>query len=81
MQYQSVHIEVYDCFYVQTVERAEVVDFVHPYFEQSGISIIMRDPVKPQQMFMFVDMLSQEVWLAVLASLIGTALTLWFLDR
>ena len=41
----------------------------------------MRDPVKPQTMFMFVDMLSEEVWMAVLASLVGTALTLWFLDR
>ena len=62
-------------------EREEVVDFVAPYFEQSGISIIMRDPVKPQTMFMFVEMLSEEVWMAVLASLVGTALTLWFLDR
>ena len=41
----------------------------------------MRDPVKPQPMFMFVEMLSEEVWMAVLASLVGTALTLWFLDR
>jgi ionotropic glutamate receptor len=38
-----------------TSERAEVVDFVAPYFDQSGISIITRFPVKPKSLFKFVD--------------------------
>ena len=38
-----------------TSERAEVVDFVAPYFDQSGISIITRLPVKPRSLFKFMD--------------------------
>jgi ionotropic glutamate receptor len=38
-----------------TSERAEVVDFVAPYFDQSGISIITRLPVKPKSLFKFID--------------------------
>ena len=38
-----------------TSERAEVVDFVAPYFDQSGISIITRFPVKPKSLFKFID--------------------------
>ena len=34
-----------------TSEREEVVDFVAPYFDQSGISIIIREPVRPRSLF------------------------------
>ncbi len=42
-----------------TSERAEVVDFVAPYFDQSGISIITRFPVKPKSLFKFIDGISK----------------------
>lgn len=64
-----------------TSEREEVVDFVAPYFDQSGISIIIREPVRPRSLFKFMEVLRVEVWLAILAALVVTALMLWFLDR
>ncbi len=64
-----------------TSEREEVVDFVAPYFDQSGISIIIRQPVRPRSLFKFMEVLRVEVWMAILAALIVTALMLWFLDR
>jgi len=64
-----------------TSEREEVVDFVAPYFDQSGISIILRKPVRPRSLFKFMEVLRVEVWMAILAALVLTALMLWFLDR
>ena len=64
-----------------TSEREEVVDFVAPYFDQSGISIIIRKPVRPRSLFKFLEVLRVEVWLAILGALVVTALMLWFLDK
>merc|ERR1712226_549991 len=64
-----------------TSEREEVVDFVAPYFDQSGISIILRKPVRPRSLFKFMEVLKVEVWMAILGALVVTALMLWFLDR
>jgi len=44
-----------------TSEREEVVDFVAPYFDQSGISIIIRKPVRPRSLFKFMEVLRVEV--------------------
>ena len=64
-----------------TSEREEAVDFVSPYFDQSGISIVLRKPVKPRSLFKFLEVLKLEVWMAILAALVLTALMLWFLDK
>ena len=79
-----------------TSEREEVIDFVAPYFDQSGISIIIRKPVREQSLFKFMQVmmrsstlscpsspqvLKTEVWLAILGALVLTALMLWVLDR
>ena len=64
-----------------TSEREEVVDFVAPYFDQSGISIVLRKPVRARSLFKFMEVLRVEVWMAILAALVLTALMLWFLDR
>jgi ionotropic glutamate receptor len=64
-----------------TSEREEVVDFVAPYFDQSGISILIREPVRPRSLFKFMEVLRVEVWMAILAALVVTAVMLWFLDR
>ncbi len=39
----------------------QVVDFVAPYFDQSGISIIIRKPVRPRSLFKFMEVLRVEV--------------------
>ena len=44
-----------------TSSREEVVDFITPYFDQSGISIIGRKPVRPRSLFKFLEVLHVEV--------------------
>ena len=38
-----------------TSSREEVVDFITPYFDQSGISIVGRKPVRPRSLFKFLE--------------------------
>ncbi|KAB0792599.1 hypothetical protein PPYR_01851 [Photinus pyralis] len=66
---------------IMTADREEVVDFVPPYFEQSGISIVMRKPVIKTSLFKFMTVLKVEVWLSIVAALIVAACMIWFLDR
>lgn len=66
---------------LMTAEREEVIDYVAPYFEQTGVSIVIRKPVPKTSLFKFMTVLRIEVWLSILASIVGTALLLWFLDR
>ncbi|XP_055617080.1 glutamate [NMDA] receptor subunit 1 [Toxorhynchites rutilus septentrionalis] len=64
-----------------TAEREEVVDFVAPYFEQTGILIVMRKPVRETSLFKFMTVLRLEVWLSILLAIIVTAIMLWLLDK
>ncbi|XP_063217116.1 ionotropic receptor 25a-like [Bacillus rossius redtenbacheri] len=64
-----------------TSEREDVIDFVTPYFEKSGISIVIRKPARKTSLFKFMTVLKLEVWLSILASLAITSLMLWLLDR
>ena len=40
-----------------------------------------RKPVRARSLFKFMEVLRVEVWMAILAALVVTALMLWFLDR
>ncbi|XP_033150369.1 LOW QUALITY PROTEIN: ionotropic receptor 25a [Drosophila busckii] len=62
-------------------EREEVVDFLPPYYEQTGISIVMRKPMRRTSLFKFMTVLRVEVWLSIVAALIGTAFMIWFMDK
>ena len=42
-----------------TSEREEAVDFVAPYFDQSGISIIIRKPVRARSLFKFLEVMKR----------------------
>nr|QQP19804.1 ionotropic receptor 8a [Tropidothorax elegans] len=64
-----------------TSEREEVIDFVAPYFEQTGFSIIIRKPVKTTSLFKFMTVLKVEVWLSILGALCLTAIMIWLLDK
>ena len=44
-----------------TSEREEVIDFVAPYFDQSGISIVLRKPVRPRSLFKFMQVLKVKI--------------------
>jgi len=44
-----------------TTEREEVIDFVAPYFDQSGISILLRKKEPKQSIFKFMTVLKPEV--------------------
>ncbi|KAK9885912.1 hypothetical protein WA026_013786 [Henosepilachna vigintioctopunctata] len=65
---------------VMTADKEEVIDFVPPYFEQSGISIVMRKPFRETSLFKFMTVLKLEVWLSIVGALVVTALTIWFVD-
>ncbi|XP_076361370.1 ionotropic receptor 25a-like [Tachypleus tridentatus] len=64
-----------------TAERAEVIDFVTPYFDQTGIGILGRKPEKQKSLFKFMEVLKPEVWWGVLGGIVATGLCLWILDR
>ncbi|XP_032670681.1 ionotropic receptor 25a [Odontomachus brunneus] len=64
-----------------TSEREEVIDFVAPYFEQSGILIVMRKPVRKTSLFKFMTVLRLEVWLSIVGALTLTGVMIWILDK
>lgn len=64
-----------------TSEREEVIDFVSPYFDQAGISIVLRKKLREQSLFKFLSVLKTEVWLGIVAAVIVTAILIWLLDR
>ncbi|XP_054279381.1 uncharacterized protein LOC128997746 [Macrosteles quadrilineatus] len=64
-----------------TSEREEVVDFVAPYFEQTGISIVVRKPERRTSLFKFMTVLRLEVWLSIVGALIVTGVMIWLLDK
>ncbi|XP_066591382.1 ionotropic receptor 25a isoform X2 [Prorops nasuta] len=64
-----------------TSEREEVVDFVAPYFEQSGILIVIRKPVRRTSLFKFMTVLRLEVWLSIVGALTLTGIMIWLLDK
>jgi ionotropic glutamate receptor len=64
-----------------TSEREEIIDFVSPYFDQAGISIVLRKKVREQSLFKFLSVLKTEVWLGIVGAVIVTALLIWLLDR
>ena len=67
--------------FLDHIYEINLISTLAPYFDQSGISIIIREPVRARSLFKFMEVLRVEVWLAILAALIVTALMLWFLDR
>jgi glutamate receptor, ionotropic, invertebrate len=63
-----------------TAEREEYIDFVAPYFEQTGISIVMKKPVPDRSLFKFMTVLKLEVWLSICGAIMVTALSIWLLE-
>ncbi|XP_063910401.1 ionotropic receptor 25a isoform X2 [Zophobas morio] len=66
---------------IMTADREEVIDYVAPYFEQTGITIVMRKPVRKTSLFKFMTVLKLEVWLSIVGALIITGFMVWFLDK
>ncbi|KAJ0170035.1 hypothetical protein K1T71_014641 [Dendrolimus kikuchii] len=64
-----------------TAEREEVIDFVAPYFEQTGILIVLRKPIRKTSLFKFMTVLRTEVWLSIVAALILTGFMIWLLEK
>ncbi|KAK9506897.1 hypothetical protein O3M35_008747 [Rhynocoris fuscipes] len=64
-----------------TSEREEVIDFVAPYFEQTGFSIVIRKPFRKTSLFKFMTVLRIEVWISILGALCLTAIMIWLLEK
>lgn len=63
-----------------TADREEQIDFVAPYFDQTGIHIVMKKPIPDTSLFKFMTVLRLEVWLSILAALSITAIVIWILE-
>lgn len=63
-----------------SADREEVIDFVIPYFDETGILIVMKKPLPDHSLFKFMTVLRLEVWLSILAALCITAMMIWLLD-
>lgn len=63
-----------------TAEREEQIDFIAPYFEQTGIHIVMKKPLPDTSLFKFMTVLRLEVWLSILGALSVTAVVIWILE-
>ncbi|XP_068626070.1 ionotropic receptor 25a [Battus philenor] len=66
---------------VMTAEREEVIDFVPPYYEQTGIMIAIRKPIRKTSLFKFMTVLRTEVWLSIVAALVLTGVMIWLLEK
>ena len=77
----SGEIDISVATLTMTTEREEVIDFVAPYFDQSGISILLRKKEPKQSIFKFMSVLKPEVWLGILGAVIVVAILIWALDR
>lgn len=64
-----------------TAEREEQIDYVAPYFEQTGILIVMKKPIPDTSLFKFMTVLRLEVWLSIFGALSVTAIVIWILER
>ncbi|KAI5738536.1 hypothetical protein M8J77_008175 [Diaphorina citri] len=63
-----------------TAEREEVLDYVTPYFDQTGITIVIRKPIPKTSLFKFMTVLKSEVWLSIVGALVITGIMIWLLD-
>jgi hypothetical protein len=63
-----------------TAEREEYIDFVAPYFELTGIAIVMKQPIPDRSLFKFMTVLRLEVWMSILGAIVATALVIWILE-
>jgi hypothetical protein len=63
-----------------TADREEVIDFIIPYFDETGILIVMKKPIPDHSLFKFMSVLRLEVWLSILGALCATAIVIWLLD-
>lgn len=63
-----------------TADREEQIDFVAPYFDQTGIRIVMKKPQPDTSLFKFMTVLRLEVWLSILGALSVTAFVIWILE-
>ncbi|XP_065350646.1 ionotropic receptor 25a-like [Cloeon dipterum] len=64
-----------------TAERDEVIDFITPYVEQTGLSIVLKQPVAETSLFKFMTVLKTEVWIALVVSVTITSLLMYILER
>ena len=59
----------------------QVIDFVTPSFEEAGISVVMKKPVRDGNLFKFVGVMSSGLWAALGAVVAATAVILFIFER
>ncbi|XP_059489229.1 ionotropic receptor 25a-like [Neocloeon triangulifer] len=64
-----------------TAERDEVIDFITPYIENTGLTIVIKQPVQETSLFKFMTVLKTEVWIALVVSIIITSILMYVLEK
>ena len=59
----------------------QVIDFVTPSFEEAGISVVMKKPVRDGNLFKFGGVMSSGLWAALGAVVAATAVILFIFER
>lgn len=61
-------------------DRMDVVDYSIPFYDNAGLKILMKKPVKPNAFFKFLTVFESEVWVTMIGLYALTCLLLYFYD-
>lgn len=56
------------------------LDFSYPFYDNAGLKILMKKPVKPIAFFKFLTVFETNVWLTILALYFLTSFTIYFYE-
>ena len=58
-----------------------MIDYVAPYYDQTGIMILLRQQAPEPSMFKFMKVLQPTVWAGICAAVAVVSVLIWLLDR
>ena len=58
-----------------------MIDYVAPYYDQTGIMILLRQQAPEPSMFKFMKVLQPSVWAGIIAAVAVVSVLIWLLDR
>ena len=62
-------------------DRNRVIDYTVPYYDTVGITILMKKVKEKTDIFLFIGVCENEVWVCLFGSLFLTVFLLWAFDR
>ncbi len=62
-------------------EREAVIDYVLPFYDLVGMSILMKKKEVSHSLFRFITVLETSVWICVICTFVIISLLLWVFDK